>query len=201
MLRIHSTGRHSSGERPFRQPWHLLAAALVVGVAGCSSPNPATELRNGLHLRIQSDKKTYQAGDLVRVTISNSGNDTAYVDPCAFQLEGQVREGFWSSSFGYGGCVLTGDDPPRQLVSIPPGARWTDDLPLSARAYRAPWRVHLRFLDRRGSFRTRTPSHSNEFFVEGVFEADQLPEFRWVLSGTDSAEAFIRSERLRHDRF
>ncbi len=57
----------------------------------------------------------------------------------------------------------------------------------------------LEFTDSIGSGITETSSHSNEFLVNTGPETGDLPELRWVLSGSDSAATFLAAQILLHD--
>ena len=152
-------------------------------------------------MEISTDRDEYAPGDPLYLRVANHGEAAVYLDPCHFQIEGRVREGYWSGSFGYGGCFYT-ETPagPNQLVAIVPGGSFLDTLPINGRAYRGSWRAHLRLVDSDGARLTDTPSHSRTFLVTSGPLPEQLPGLRWVLSDSDSARAFIAARQRDHDR-
>ena len=173
--------------------------ALLATSAACSSVEPNVEVRDGLFVEIRTDRRSYEPGDLATLTLANLGTERVHFDPCRIQVEGKVVDGYWSGSFGFGGCLLVGAPSIQALVSLRPGESAKEVLPINGRAYSGQWRAHLRFLDDSGGHLTGTPSHSNEFSVKGAALPEDLLEFRWVLSGTDSANAFIARRMEDHD--
>ena len=146
----------------------IATAFLGIMLSGCSLTG-VDEDGAAARVRVETERQAYAPLDLVRVTVTNRGDEAVYLDVCSGGIEGFYDAvGDWNGSYGMARICApfaTREDVVEHMRRIEPSRSVVDTLHVNAYAYEGRWRVYYNVLDSEGGRLPDGRVTSNEFGV------------------------------------